>query len=116
MGEHDRETFTPIPDHISANVEDLNSLMNGLLNTNNLLQDSKYDPVLTAATIAFGFVFIHPLSDGNGRIHRYLIHHILTWMEYTKRDMISFLEADHYLTHIQLDCILLIPTTSINAG
>ncbi len=88
IGEHDRETFAPIPDHISAKVEDLSSLMNGLLNTNNLLQDSNYDPVLTAATIAFGFVFIHPLSDGNGRIHRYLIHHILTWMGYTKRDMI----------------------------
>ncbi len=88
IGEHDRETFTPIPDHISAKAEDLNSLMNGLLNTNNLLQDSSYDPVLTAATIAFGFVFIHPLSDGNGRIHRYLIHQVLTCMGYTKRDMI----------------------------
>jgi hypothetical protein len=93
IGEHDRETFTPIPDHISAKADDLNSLMNGLLSTNNLLQDSNYDPVLTAATIAFGFVFIHPLSDGNGRIHRYLIHHILTWMGYTKRDMIFPISA-----------------------
>jgi len=88
IGEHDRETFAPIPDHISAKAKDLNSLMNGLLDTNNLLQNSNYDPVLTAATIAFGFVFIHPLSDGNGRIHRYLIHHILTWMGYTRRDII----------------------------
>ena len=88
IGEHDRETFTPIPDHISAKAKDLNSLLNGLLSTNNLLQNSSYDPVLTAATIAFGFVFIHPLSDGNGRIHRYLIHHILTWKGYTNRDMI----------------------------
>lgn len=88
IGEHDRETFAPIPDHISAKAEDLKSLLNGLLSTNNLLQDSDYDPILTAATIAFGFVFIHPLSDGNGRIHRYLIHHILIWMGYTKRDMI----------------------------
>ncbi len=88
IGEHDRETFTPIPDHISAKADDLNSLMHGLLNTNNLLQNSSYDPILTATTIAFGFVFIHPLSDGNGRIHRYLIHHILSWMGYTKRDMI----------------------------
>ena len=88
IGEHDRETFTPIPDHISAKAKDLTSLMNGLLNTNNLLQNSEYDPILTATTIAFGFVFIHPLSDGNGRIHRYLIHNILIWMGYTKRDMI----------------------------
>ena len=62
--------------------------MNGWLKTNNLLQNSRYDPVLTAAIIAFGFVFIHPLSDGNGRIHRYLIHHVLTWMGFVKREII----------------------------
>lgn len=88
IGEHDRETFSPLPDHISAKTKDLPSLMKGLLDTNNLLQESGYDPVLAAATIAFGFVFIHPFSDGNGRIHRYIIHHILTRMEYTKRGMI----------------------------
>lgn len=27
--------------------------------------------------LAFGFVFVHPFEDGNGRIHRYLIHHVL---------------------------------------
>lgn len=88
IGEHDRDTFAPIPDHISAKAEDLASLMNGLLCVNKLLTSSIYDPVLTAATIAFGFVFIHPFTDGNGRIHRYLIHHILSWMGYTQRDMI----------------------------
>ncbi|SDF17647.1 Fic/DOC family protein [Pricia antarctica] len=88
IGEHDRETFLPMPDHISARAKDLQSLMNGVINTNMLLQKSDYDPVLAAASIAFGFVFIHPLSDGNGRIHRYLMHHILVRMGYTKRDMI----------------------------
>ncbi len=88
IGEHDRETFSPLPDHISANSKDLPSLMKGLLDTNNLLQESGYDPVLVAATIAFGFVFIHPFSDGNGRIHRYIIHHILIRKGYTKRGMI----------------------------
>ena len=24
-----------------------------------------------AAAIAFGFVYLHPMSDGNGRIHRF---------------------------------------------
>ncbi|SHJ83640.1 Fic/DOC family protein [Arenibacter nanhaiticus] len=88
IGEHDSETFTPMPDHISASAKDLPSLMHGLLETNAILQAAGYDPVLAAATISFGFVFIHPLSDGNGRIHRYLIHHILTRMGYTKRGVI----------------------------
>lgn len=88
IGEHDRETFTPMPDHISARAKDLPLLMKGLLETNALLQHVHYNPVLAAATIAFGFVFVHPLSDGNGRIHRYIIHHLLTRMEYTKRGMI----------------------------
>ena len=33
--------------------------------------------VIVATIIAFGFVFIHPFDDGNGRLHRYLIHDIL---------------------------------------
>lgn len=88
IGEHDRENFIPMPNHISARAKDLPSLMNGIIDTNDLLQQSEYDPVLAAAAIAFGFVFIHPLSDGNGRIHRYLMHHILVRMGYMKRDII----------------------------
>ncbi len=88
VGEHDRETFLPVPDHISAKHQDLPSLMKGLIATNNLLQESEYDPILTATTVAFGFVFIHPFSDGNGRIHRYLIHHILAQKGYTNAGLI----------------------------
>jgi hypothetical protein len=33
--------------------------------------------VIAAAVLAFGFVYIHPFVDGNGRIHRYLMHHVL---------------------------------------
>ena len=35
------------------------------------------DAVIAAAVLAFGFVYAHPFQDGNGRIHRYLIHHVL---------------------------------------
>lgn len=77
IGNHDRATRLPIPVHISAKPEDLKNLLTGLLDTNKLLGKSDYDIILMAATIAFGFVFIHPFEDGNGRIHRYLFHHVL---------------------------------------
>ncbi|HLX91946.1 MAG TPA: Fic family protein [Puia sp.] len=78
IGEHDRRHGTPIPDHISARWKDLSTLISGLLRCNEKLEnDPSFDAVLAAAMVAFGFVFIHPFADGNGRIHRYLIHHVL---------------------------------------
>jgi Fic family protein len=40
------------------------------------------DAVVTATVPAFGFVYVHPFEDGNGRIHRYLIHHVLAQRGY----------------------------------
>jgi Fic family protein len=88
VGEHDRTTGEPIPEHISARWQDLEALLDGLLKTDSKLENSGFHPVLTAALIAFGFVFIHPFVDGNGRIHRYLIHHILAKMKYTPQGII----------------------------
>lgn len=34
-------------------------------------------PLLRAGAISFGFVYIHPLRDGNGRIHRFLVSDVL---------------------------------------
>jgi hypothetical protein len=33
--------------------------------------------LVAAAVISFLFNFLHPFSDGNGRIHRFLLHHVL---------------------------------------
>jgi Fic family protein len=76
VGEHDRNTGTPIPDHISARHQDLPALMAGLT-AYDRMAGSAINPVLAAAALAFGFVYIHPFEDGNGRLHRYLIHHVL---------------------------------------
>lgn len=35
------------------------------------------EPLARAGVIAFGFVYIHPMRDGNGRIHRFLINDTL---------------------------------------
>jgi Fic family protein len=88
VGEHDRTTGKPIPNHISARWTDLEKLMNGLIATSKLLQDSEIDAVIAATIIAFGFVFIHPFEDGNGRIHRYLIHHVLAKKGFSEQGII----------------------------
>ncbi|MGZ0017496.1 Fic family protein [Yeosuana sp. AK3] len=99
VGEHDRNTGEPIPDHISAKEQDVEQLVIGLLDANKIMQDSTYDAVLASASIAFGFVFIHPFVDGNGRLHRYLIHHILAEKEFTKQGVIFPVSAS-ILDHI----------------
>ena len=34
-------------------------------------------PLLRAAVLSFGFVYVHPLTDGNGRISRFLVNDVL---------------------------------------
>lgn len=76
LGERDHDG-TPLPEFVGARFQDLQSLMDGLLEANDRMREDEVDPVLKAAATAFGFVYIHPLEDGNGRVHRFLIHHVL---------------------------------------
>ncbi len=57
--------------------------MAGLLEAHDRLDNAGVHPVVHAALIAYGFVFMHPFEDGNGRIHRFLIHNILARSGYT---------------------------------
>lgn len=77
VGKRDRDTNAPIPDHVSARPEDIASLIGGLVDYANRNEKSGFDPIAAATAVAFGFVFIHPFEDGNGRIHRWLVHHML---------------------------------------
>jgi len=76
VGEHDRDTRMPLPEHISARPEDLRYLAAGMIAFDHGPART-LDPVIAAAILAFGFAYVHPFEDGNGRIHRYLIHHVL---------------------------------------
>lgn len=76
VGEHDRDSRLPIPDHISACPQDLQSLIDGMVAFDHGAAQN-LDAVIAAAVLAFGFIYIHPFIDGNGRIHRFLIHHVL---------------------------------------
>lgn len=77
VGTHDRRTFAPLPSHISAKPEDLPSLVAGISAYDARARTGGLDPVLAAAAAAFGFVYVHPFADGNGRVHRWIVHHAL---------------------------------------
>ena len=87
LGERDPHG-DPLPEFIGARPSDLDNLMGGLLEANDRMRDDGIDPVLKAAATAFGFVYVHPFQDGNGRIHRCLIHHVLAERKFTPPGMV----------------------------
>jgi len=82
LGERDHNQ-DPLPEFIGARPEDLPDLMAGMLDANDRMAADGIDPVLEAAATAFGFVYIHPFQDGNGRLHRCLVHHVLAERNFT---------------------------------
>lgn len=74
--------------YVCPKPEDVPSLMEGLIAAFEQMSDEGIDPVLCAAVLSFGFVFIHPFDDGNGRIHRFLIHNVLARTGYAPSGVI----------------------------
>jgi len=93
VGEHDRFTQEPLPDHISARPDDLRSLLEGIAAYAEQAVADGVDAVVVAAAVAFGFVYAHPFEDGNGRLHRWLIHHVLVDAQYSPRDVVFPISA-----------------------
>jgi len=87
LGERDH-LGDPLPEFIGARAEDLGDLMAGLLEANARMREDEIEPVLKATAAAFGFVYIHPFQDGNGRVHRCLIHHVLAERNFTPPGMV----------------------------
>ncbi len=100
VGNRDRETNAPIPDLVSARPEDIGGLIGGLVAYANQSEKSGIDPVAAATAVAFGFVFIHPFEDGNGRIHRWLVHHMLARSGFNPPG-ITFPVSAVFLEHIE---------------
>ena len=63
--------------YICPRPEDVAHLMSGWMALARRVVDDGLPPVVAAAAVAFPFVFVHPFDDGNGRIHRFLIHQAL---------------------------------------
>lgn len=87
LGERDLNG-DPLPEFIGARPEDLDELITGLLNANERMREIRLDAILQATATAFGFVYVHPYQDGNGRVHRCLIHHVLAERAYTPPGMV----------------------------
>ncbi len=96
VGTHDRKTHEPVPVHISAKAEDLPSLMKGVVAYDERVRKAGIDAVIVAAALAFGFVYIHPFEDGNGRLHRWLIHHTLAAAGYNPPGVVFPVSAAIY--------------------
>lgn len=73
--------------------EDLSDLMQGLVAAHKRMDTGNVPPVVHAATIGYGFVFLHPFEDGNGRIHRFLIHNILARRGFTPKGVMFPISA-----------------------
>ncbi|WP_294948441.1 Fic family protein [Sulfurivirga sp.] len=59
----------PPPDQVPG-------MMNSLCLAHGRMEMGNFPVLAHAAAVSFGFVFIHPFEDGNGRIHRFLLHNI----------------------------------------
>jgi Fic family protein len=78
-----RSDFTEHVHFACPKPDDVPLLMKDWTQTTERLHAAQIDAVCAAAAAAFGFVFIHPFEDGNGRIHRFLIHHMLARSGFT---------------------------------
>src|SRR3546814_5479394 len=64
----------PVVHYIAPHWDDVPELIAGLEQFSAKTAGAKADSIARAAVLSFGFVYIHPLADGNGRISRFLIN------------------------------------------
>ena len=69
--------YREVVDYACPRPQDVANLMDGWAATYARLMAPDVDAITAAAVLAFGFVFVHPFLDGNGRLHRLLLHHVL---------------------------------------
>jgi hypothetical protein len=67
--------FTQKVHYVCPPPQFVRSLMEGIADINK--KNTSTNTIIKAAMVSFGFVYTHPFEDGNGRIHRFLIHDIL---------------------------------------
>lgn len=89
--------------YIAPKPQDLPSLMEGLIKCTSVMFASNTDSVVVAAVLSFGFVFLHPFWDGNGRLHRFLIHYVLSKMGFAQQGIVFPVSAVMLREHKEYD-------------
>jgi len=86
------ETITPGFEKvhfIAPRPDAIGELMEGFLSGLKTWMTAKdADPIVVSAVMGFAFVFLHPFGDGNGRVHRYILHAILAQMGFVPQGLI----------------------------
>lgn len=77
-------------DFVPPRPENVRDLMTGLVKFSEAIRANpkNLDPVIAASMLAFGLVFMHPFMDGNGRLHRFLIHDVLSSSGFTPKGIV----------------------------
>lgn len=78
--------YQEVVHYVAPPACDMHAMLEGLTTFLNRTQGQS--SVMRCAVAAFGFVYIHPLADGNGRMHRFLINDILRRDGVVKNPMI----------------------------
>jgi len=78
---------------ICPRPQDVPGLMDAWVALMGRVVNGAVDPVVAAAVTSFAFVFTHPFADGNGRIHRFLMHHVLAKRGYSPAGVIFPISA-----------------------
>lgn len=72
---HTSSIGQPVIDYLAPHHDDVPLMMEGLRTYE--VRTRGQNSILRAAALSYGFVYIHPLHDGNGRLSRFLINDIL---------------------------------------
>lgn len=92
--------------YICPRPGDVRDLMNGLIYSFERIEQSDMNPVIAAAVLSFLFVYIHPFEDGNGRVHRFLIHYALAHLKFTPEGVVFPISATIAKNMLRYDKVL----------
>lgn len=83
---HTSSVGQPVIDYLAPHHKWISGMMEGLRAYEERTRGQ--NPLLRAAVLSFGFVYIHPLGDGNGRLSRFLINDLLRRDDFLPSPMI----------------------------